>query len=401
MKKRSIDPTRLTIHYAAAFAIYFGAFCMIRSFISVYLLDRGFSYIQLGIITGIHMFCSAFIQPFFGQILNRFPKIGLRKFLVLCFIPTILSSLLTFFIPAKMIFFIPLYIILGLFEIGVQSLMVSVGMEYVNVGIPINTGIGRGFGSIGYGVFNILLGMMIVRFGSAVSHVLNIILLILLCVLIITMPDPESEESAESNEEQSEEPAEDLFTFLRNNPVFALFSVSVTCIFFGHSVINTYMPNVAGQFGLGSDFTGWINALAAVLELIPMMFYIRISKRISPFTILRFSAVFFVIKILTITLAKNAGGILLSQCMQMFAYAPYSMASIYFTNQAVKPRSRVMAQGLLVGMNEAGFMIGGLTGGIVLDHSGIRTLLWMGVGMTVIGSAIMLSAIGKFEKKAE
>ena len=400
MENRSINTKKITILYSAAFALYFGAFCTIRSFISVYLLDRGFSYTRLGIITGIHMFCSAFVQPFFGQVLNRFPRLRLRKFLLICFIPTILCSLLTFFLPARMIFFIPLYIIFGLFEIGVQALMVSFGMAYVNAGIPLNTGVGRGFGSVGYAIFNMLLGMMIVRFGSSVSHILNIILLVLLCALIITMPDPEAPESAEdAGTGQDREPAESLFTFLRNEPVFLVFSISVTFIFFGHCIINTYMPNVAGQFGLGSDFTGMMNALAACLELIPMMLYTRISKRFTPFAILRVSAVFFVIKILTATLAKSGAGIAFSQSMQILAYAPFAMASMYFTNEAVKPRSRVMAQGLLVGMNEAGFMIGGLTGGIVLDHSGIRTLLWLGVAMTVIGSALMLRAVGEFEKR--
>ena len=49
-------------------------------------------------------------------------------------------------------------------------------------------------------------------------------------------------------------------------------------------------------------------------------------------------------------------------------------------------------------MPEAGFMIGSLTGGIVLDHSSIRVLLWIGVVVTIAGSAVMLSAISLFRK---
>ena len=71
---------RITLHYSAAFAVFFAAFCMIRSFISVYLLDRGFSYTQVGIITGIHMFVAAAIQPNYSLILDHFPKLGLRRF---------------------------------------------------------------------------------------------------------------------------------------------------------------------------------------------------------------------------------------------------------------------------------------------------------------------------------
>lgn len=101
---------------------------------------------------------------------------------------------------------------------------------------------------------------------------------------------------------------------------------------------------------------------------------------------------------LTMALAPNAGWLVASNAMQICAYALYAISSIYFTNQAVRPHNRVMAQGLQVGAGEAGFMIGSLTGGIVLDHSSIRVLLWIGVVVTIAGSAVMLSAISLFRK---
>jgi len=400
MKNSSINVQKITIHYAAAFAVFFSAFCMVRSFISVYLLDRGFTYTQVGIITGFHMFVTAVIQPNYSLILNKFPKLTLQRFMTLCCIPAILSSLLTFFLPANLLFFIPIYIIFGLTEIGMQSLMVSVGMEYVNAGIPVNTGVGRGFGSAGYAIANMLLGTLIVRFGAPISQKLNIALMLLLAIMLITLPEPSSLTTIEQTEsEKDEAPADDLFTFLRSNHIYALFALSVIFIFFGHSIVNTYLPNVVGQFGLGSDFAGMANAVAAWLELIPMIFYNKLSKHISPLKLLYISAVFFTVKLLTATLAKNSAGIIASQSMQILAYALFSMASIYFTNQAVRPHNRIMAQGLLVGANEAGFTLGSLIGGIVLDHQTIRTLLWMGVVSTVIGSILMIISITKFRKQ--
>lgn len=390
---------RITLHYSAAFAVFFAAFCMIRSFISVYLLDRGFSYTQVGIITGIHMFVAAAIQPNYSLILDHFPKLGLRRFVALCCIPAVLCSLLTFVLPANLLFFIPLYLIFGLCEVGLQSLMVSIGMEYVNAGIPVNAGVGRGFASVGYGIANLGLGFLIVRFGSPVSQKLNVALMLLLAILIMTMPDANALRTVDETErEKDEAPSDDLFHFLRNNHVFALFSLSVICIFFAHSIVNTYMPNVAGQFGLKSDFTGLLNSIAAFLELIPMMLFSQISKRISPLKLLYISAVFFSVKILTATLAVNAGGLILSQSMQILAYALFAMASIYFTNQAVRPHNCVMAQGLLVGANEAGFMLGSMIGGFVLDHATIRVLLWMGVIVSIIGSVLMITAVTKFKR---
>lgn len=396
----SINAKRLTVHYAAAFAVYFSGFCMVRSFIAVYLSDRGFSYTQVGLITAIHTFFTAAIQPNFASILNRFPKISLKQFISLCCIPSILCSVLTFILPANMAFFLPIYILFGLFEIGLQSLMVSLGMEYVNAGVPINAGIGRGFGSAGYALSNVILGMLIVRFGSPISHTLNIVMMVLLFVLLLTLPDPQTIGENSGKKRARSEPSDSLGVFIRNNWTFFVFSFSMVFIFFGHSVVNTYLPNVAAQFGLGSDFVGWMNGLAAGLELIPMMFYAKITRKFSPFLLLKISAIAFSVKILTAALARNGAILAASEAMQIFAYATFATASIFFANQIVEPRNRVTAQGLLVGTNEAGFMIGGLVGGGVLDHMGIRPLLWMGVAMTVIGSGIMLWAIRRFSRSA-
>ena len=397
MKERTFNPKKITVQYSAAFAVFFAAFCMVRSFISVYLVDQGFSYTQVGIITGIHILFAALIQPNYSQILNHFPKLSLQRFIMICCVPAMLCSLLTFYLPAKMLFFIPLYIILGVSEIGLQSLMISVGMEYVNAGIPINTGIGRGFGSIGYAAANLILGNLIIRFGTPISQKLNIALMLLLVVLLIFMPDPHTLKTQEANDEE-QLGADDLGKFIRENRNYMLFIESVILLFFGHSIVNTYMPNVAAQFGLDSDFTGYMNALAATVELLPMLLYSRISQKHSAEQLLTISAVFFTIKLLTATLARSALGITLSQILQIPAYGLFSMSAIYFTNRVVAPHNRLLAQGLMIGSDELGFTLGSLVGGIMLDHSNIRVLLWVGVAVSAVGSVLMILSVNRFRQ---
>ena len=397
MKERTFNPKKITVLYSAAFAVFFAAFCMIRSFIAVYLNDQGFSYTQVGIITGIHILFAALIQPNYSQILNHFPKLSLQHFIMICCVPAALCSLLTFYLPAKMLFFIPLYIILGLSEIGLQSLMISVGMEYVNAGIPINTGVGRGFGSIGYAAANLILGNLIIRFGSPISQKLNIVLMLLLAIILIFMPDPHSLKTQEANDED-QPGADGLGKFMRENRDYMIFIVSVILLFFGHSIVNTYMPNVAAQFGLDSDFTGYMNALAATVELIPMLLYSRISQKHSAEQLLTISAVFFTVKLLTATLARSALGIIISQCLQIPAYGLFAMAAIYFTNRVVAPHNRLLAQGLMIGSDELGFTLGSLVGGIMLDHSNIRVLLWAGVAVSVVGSVLMILSVNRFRQ---
>ncbi len=162
---------RLTAHYAVTYFVYYAGFAMLRAFISVFLLDRGFSYTQVGIINAVHMTASAVCQPLFSQLLSKMPDVSLRRFSAFGGAISMVCAVLLCFVPAKMWTYLPLYVLLGLFQTGLVSLMVSIGMEYVNAGVPMNVGIGRGIGSFGYAFTNTFLGMLIVKFGSGVTTI--------------------------------------------------------------------------------------------------------------------------------------------------------------------------------------------------------------------------------------
>ena len=382
---------RLTAHYAVTYFVYYAGFAMLRAFISVFLLDRGFSYTQVGIINAVHMTASAVCQPLFSQLLSKMPDVSLRRFSAAGGAISMVCAVLLCFVPAKMWTYLPLYVLLGLFQTGLVSLMVSIGMEYVNAGVPMNVGIGRGIGSFGYAFTNTFLGMLIVKFGSGVTTYLNAVFLALLVVLLLTMPSPESLlDGKVERAETAEEPADKMSVFMKDNAAFTLMTFSTAFIFFGHCVVNTYLPDIAAQFGLDSDFTGIALGVTSYVELIPLFFYARVKKYIPPISLFRFSMVMFSVKVLTACLATGPVSLLLSCSMQMLAFACYTISSIHLTNSVIAPRNRVTAQGLLGSMTDFGFVLGSFVGGLMLDHVSLRSLLWVTLGVSTVGTLLTL-----------
>ncbi len=383
---------KLTAHYAVTYFVYYAAFAMLRAFISVFLLDKGFSYTQVGVINAIHMTASAVCQPYFSQILSRFPNLGLSRFAAAAAGIALICAILLCFIPASMATYLPIYILFGLFQTGLVSLMVSIGMEYVNAGLPMNVGIGRGVGSFGYAFTNTFLGMLIVKFGSGITAYLNAALLAVLIVLLLSMPTPASLMKGEDARcaEAEEEPADKMSVFMRDNAAFTLMAFSSALVFFGHCVVNVYLPDIAAQFGLDSDFTGIALGITSYMELIPLFLYAYVKKYIPPLALFRFSMVMFSVKVLIACLATGPVSLLLSCSMQIGAFACYTISSIYFTNQIIAPRNRVTAQGLLGSMIDAGFVLGSLVGGVMLDHTTLQNLLWLTLGVSTVGSILTI-----------
>lgn len=396
MNKR-YSPIQITLLYGLSFAMFYCCFAAIRSFISVFLADRGFTYTQIGVITAVHMLVSALIQPCFGPILDRFPKLSLQRFTELMILLAIAATAALMVVPPTMPGYLLIYIFLAIGLPGLAGVMISLGMEYLNHGISLNLGVGRSMGSLGYALASAVFGTLVARYGSFITIRLNLILLTAFLLLVHFLPEVKrSEETPEETE-----PTDPLPVFIRSNGLYSLFLLSNVFLFIGHCFQTTYLPQICEQFNIGSDTVGILIGISAGVELIPMIFYERLSKKVSPLVLLCVSGFGFSLKMICAAAARNTGGLAIASLMQMAAYGIFSLPAHFFTNQAVAPRNRVMAQGLLMMVNEMGFTFGGLIGGIVLDHYPVRKLLWLGVMLTLIGTGMLLYSILKFRKKSQ
>lgn len=390
----------MTLFAALIFGAFFAGFSLMRSFISVFLADRGFSYTQIGIISFFYMLSSAAIQPFIAPFLDRFPKLTLRRFMQVCCLVTLLTCGLLMIVPRKLGFYLPVYVVNAFSQISMTSVLNALCLQYINRGVSLDLGIARGTGSVCYALMTSLLGTMIARWGSSITLPGNCLIQLGEIALLGFLPEPSLYGSETETAAEETEPSDRLGVFLRGNKIFSVFLISNIFIFFAHSLQNVYMPAIAEQFDAGTETVGLILGLAAILEIIPMALYQPLSRKISPLIILCFAGIGFSLKILCATLAKSVSMLAVSASMQLIAYASFAIPSTFFANQITAPRNHVLAQCLLIMSNEIGFTLCGLIGGVVLDYGNIRQMLWAATGISFIGTALLIFSVAKFAQQS-
>lgn len=87
--------------------------------------------------------------------------------------------------------------------------------------------------------------------------------------------------------------------------------------------------------------------VAAMLELPTMAFFSKMSEKINCGTLIKFSILMFCVKHALTYFATNMIMIYLAQVCQMFAYALFIPASVYYVNEKIALADRVKGQSLV------------------------------------------------------
>jgi len=255
-----------------------------------------------------------------------------------------------------------------------------------------NYGLARGISSIafsltsfGFGIIlnyhsgNILLPIFLV------CYVLFIVALILFRIDTSSLPLPEKE-VIETEQKQSD----GIFKFLKKYKKFTILLIGMTMVMYSHNLINTYLINIVENVGGDNADMGLSLAIAAGLELPTMAVFILIVKKVKCSTLLKISSFFFFIKSGIVWLAPNMLTLNLSQLLQLFAYALFTPASVYYVNEIIDAKNSVKGQSM-VGVATFSLVgaIGSFTGGKILDTKGVSAMLLVGTIVTGIGFIIV------------
>jgi MFS transporter, PPP family, 3-phenylpropionic acid transporter len=374
----------LTLQYTFIQMIYIMGYCTYFTFATVFLLSRGFSNSQVGIILTLASLSGILFQPLLASFVDRTQK--LTPNMILAFISGFMIAIAFLLLTVSTnILLTALLFILAQMCFGAQIPLVTVlAMDHINHGVPINFSLARGIGSFAYAILSLVLGYLVNRFGSNVIMIVNILLGLVSIVLVLNFQRPEKSPRNHSNKEIQ---ATGLLEFARKNLLFIAIIGCVTLVYISHIFISSFMIQIIEHAGGNSTDMGVATAVAAFLELPAMALFPWLYKRISNAgTILKVSAVFFVLKAILTLVAPNVTWFIVAQCLQFFAYALLTPASVYYVNELIGEADRVKGQTLMsMSMGLSG-LVGNITGGLILDSSGgVPLMLLVGIGVSMIG----------------
>ena len=167
MKRTAERTVNATPRYTLLQGLYWMAYCILVSFSSVYLLDRGFTNTQIGVLVGTSSILSALLQPVAASAAERSKRLALRQWAALLTLIMLAAAFLLPVLPGKAGQTVCYMLLLVVLQV-LTPFTYSLGMECVNRNIPLNYGVARSAGAIAYAGASGACGMLVKSCGAGV-----------------------------------------------------------------------------------------------------------------------------------------------------------------------------------------------------------------------------------------
>lgn len=372
-----------TIRYAALNAAYWSGFCLTLAFSSAFLLARGLTNSEIGVVIAVSGAISAVLQPPVAGWAGR-SRQPLRVWIA--WLAVVIAAAAAILLvpgahPARdgVVFGVALCV-----AQLVVPLVNAVGMECVARGIPVEFGPARAVGSFAFALTSIVTGSLVAASGPQLIPMLLIGAEALLVVPAVTFVFRSSASVALPGETPSLPDAPPLDA--RGRRLFGVLLAGMVALYVSHAAINTFVFQIVRYHGGTASDMGLAFTIAATIETLPMLFFRRIVARWTPAALLRFAAVMFAVKAAAAWWATNLTAFLATQLLQVFAFALVIPASVYYIDRLLPLRERVRGQAFMTLTLTLGNVIAGLIGGILLDAAGVPALLAGGTIVCALGA---------------
>ena len=379
---------RGTIHYSFLQGQFWMSFCLIVSYASYFLVQKGFSNTQTGIIVAVASGISALLQPLVGNLVDKSERISIHGIILgmaLC------MDVIAIILYQLKLSFLVLAVLYGLMITLAQTLVpliTSIGMYYFNRKIPINFGVARGVGSLCYALISLLVGSALEIYSESLLPLLLFFIYMGIGIATITFHFKDATETS-STQKRKEETSNLLF--FQQHKMFMVSIVGITLVFTCHNMINSFLYQIAAYHGGGSAQMGVLSGIAALVELPTMFLFGYYLKLTSARNYIKISCAVFVIKALATLLSPNITTLYFVQLMQMFAFALFTVASVYYVNDIMEEKDRVKGQAYMAVTNTLGTVIGSLIGGWLIDTFEVPGMLLISTLLGVAGTIIVFA----------
>lgn len=267
-----------TVQFSLIQGLMWGGYACIFAFASVYLLAKGFTNTQVGYIIAAGGAAAALLQPLAGTIADRSRKLILHRMIIILCLVLILFSVLLLLSGSRLWITALLFPLLNALLHVITPLTYSLGMFFIERGVPVNFGICRGIGSITFALLSALLGVLVNRINEDVVLYAFILLAVLMIFSTATFHFKGVDETKTTSGDTVSSGRAGLFRFLKTYRRFIMVLLGNTLVFISHTILTVYLYQVVTYHGYTSREMGFATTLAALCEL-PALFGLSVLNR--------------------------------------------------------------------------------------------------------------------------
>ena len=376
----------LTLRYSLIQGAVWMGYAPIIGFTSVYLIAKGSSNTEIGLIVAVGGIASALLQSVIATYADKEGSLSLKQ------IVYIISSVLLLAAGGLLLFSGTRTAEIILFGMLVTTIQISVpfvnalGMHSINQGKELNYGFARGMGSIGFAVLSFILGKGTDKYGPDIIPFSVIIVSFILFSATLSFPFKREKE----NERVETKMTENSKSFAKKYPMFMLFLAGSVLTFVGHNLINTYLFQIMLPKGGTEAEMGTAIGIAAFMELPALFAFSLIIKRFKSTLLVRIGSGIMFLKILATFLAPNVAALYAVQIFQMLGYALYVVAAAYYVNEVTERSDRIKGQAYVTAASTLGVVLSSVSGGCLIDAFNVTVMNIFGIGVAFLGFAIVV-----------
>ncbi len=385
-------------------------YAVASSFASVFLLAKGYSNSEIGVILAVANILAAVLQPFIADLADRVTRISVIGISEIITVIMMVVTVGMFICKGGTLALSAVFVLLIAWHTVLQPLFNFLTFKLEEGGIHINFGIARSIGSVAYAILVGVLGTLVEMFGVVILPVTGEIILAMLMVsLFLTkrsfdkLRRVKEEQKDYSQQNSVVEPITDekitLIQFIKTNKLFFLVNIGVLGLYFSNSVLNNYMMQIVTEIGGDSEDMGRILSVMAFLEIPTMVFFDALRKRFSCQFMLKVAAVGFTIKIFLCYIAQSVAMMYAAMGLQLVSFALFLPAMVHFIDEIMRKGEAVKGQALFTTMITVTTIFASFAGGFILDMSNARTLTLISTILTAIGAVIIIAVIDHVKPK--
>ena len=382
----------LTVRYSVLQGLFWLNYCILGGFANVYLLEHGFSNSLIGTVVAVSGILSACISPLIAAYADRPESLSVRKIL------TIMSAgmvalMVLIALTGQSLVLTALTYTAGMTVIQLMaSLTSSLATQSMRSGYHVGFGAARGIGSLMYGLSAHALGFLVARthpdilpVAAAISWVVNL-------VVYLRFPDTKDIAVMYANAENTpaRKSSGSPIAFFRKYPRYGLFLLGLFFVYISHSLANVFVTQVVISKGGTSADTGLILGVQALVE-IPVMFgFSKMLKIAKAHNWMRICVIFYVLKSIGTYASATVGQHVAVQFLETGSYAVMVVCGLYYVNSIMRTEDCVKGQSYMGISTTVANVVASWIGGILLDVSGVSSMLILGMVVAVIGTVIVL-----------
>ena len=380
--------------------MYFG---VLGGFSSVFLLAKGYSNSEIGLILALANVVAVLIQPFLAELADRGRKSTIFIIMETITCINLILSTVMIFLGARSWLLTLAFMLCYSLMMANQPFINAVNRRLEETGVKIAFGACRSVGSMTFAVICFFLGSVVEKLGATALPVIGDAVLILIMVSILYTyrtyrevagtggTEPRSAKRADHAAAPTQEIT--LREFIRDNRWFLIISLGTLAIFIANSIPNTYMAQLVTSIGGDSVDVGRIFAVLAITEVPTMVLFDRIYRRVSSVTMLIVAAIAFIVWLGACAAVSSVDGLYLAQVVHFFSFPLFLPAMVRFIDENMREREAVKGQTLFTVTVTLGNMLASLIGGVILDFSGAHILMITGTLAAAIGAAIIIVSL--------